>query len=141
MKIGQLGNNHKLVAPTADARKSALVEASAKVERSAAASLLATEDNNADFDAGKVARMARAIRDGKFQIEADAIADKLLTNTRERLRRPRPGDTVQLCAGSLRAKVPWQRVAWMESGSPKPRHPARAAVRQHNRQETPPTRR
>ena len=52
MKIGQLDNSHKLAAPAADARKAgatpagaehkaAPVEASAKVELSAAASLLA----------------------------------------------------------------------------------------------------
>lgn len=97
MKIGQLDNSHKLAAPAADARKSAApagseqkaapVEASAKVELSAAASLLAAEGNTADFDAEKVARIAQAIRDGKFEVNADAIADKLIANTRELISR------------------------------------------------------
>jgi negative regulator of flagellin synthesis FlgM len=94
MKIGQLDNSHKLAAPAADARKAgatpsgseskaAPVEASAKVELSATASLLAAEGNTADFDAEKVARIAQAIRDGKFDVNAGAIADKLIANTRE----------------------------------------------------------
>lgn len=98
MKIGQLDNSHKLAAPSADARKAgatpsgseqkaAPVEASAKVELSAAASLLAAEGNTADFDAEKVARIAQAIRDGKFEVNAEAIADKLLANTRELIAR------------------------------------------------------
>jgi negative regulator of flagellin synthesis FlgM len=97
MKIGQLDNSHKLAAPAADARKtgaapagggqkSAPVEASAKVELSAAASQLAAVGNTADFDAEKVARIAQAIRDGKFEVDAGAIADKLLANTRELIR-------------------------------------------------------
>ena len=98
MKIGQLDNSHKLAAPAADARKAgatpsgseskaAPVEASAKVELSAAASLLAAEGNTADFDAEKVARIAQALRDGKFEVNAGAIADKLIANTRELISR------------------------------------------------------
>jgi negative regulator of flagellin synthesis FlgM len=94
MKIGQLDNSHKVAAPAVDTRKAgatlagtegkaAPVEASAKVELSAAASLLAAEGNTADFDAEKVARIAQAIRDGKFEVNAGAVADKLLSNTRE----------------------------------------------------------
>jgi negative regulator of flagellin synthesis FlgM len=96
MKIGQLDNSHKLAAPSADARnaaplggtegKAAPVEASAKVELSAAASLLAAEGNTADFDAEKVARIAQAIRDGKFEVDAEAIADKLIAHTRDLLK-------------------------------------------------------
>jgi negative regulator of flagellin synthesis FlgM len=96
MKIGQLDNSHKLAAPAADAQrkapagadaKAAPVEASAKVELSAAATLLAAEGNTADFDAEKVARIAQAIRDGKFEVNAGAIADKLIANTRELIAR------------------------------------------------------
>ena len=95
MKIGQLDNSHKLAAPAADARNAAApvgkdgkapVEASAKVELSAAASLLAAEGNTADFDAEKVSRIAQAIRDGQFEVNAEAIADKLLAHTRDLLK-------------------------------------------------------
>ena len=54
---------------------------------SPAASLLAAEGNTADFDAEKVARIAQAIRDGKFEVNAGAIADKLLDGSRELIRR------------------------------------------------------
>jgi negative regulator of flagellin synthesis FlgM len=94
MKIGQLDNSQKLAAQTAveqrraqpagkDAKAAAPAEVSAKVELSAAASLLAAEGNTADFDAEKVERIAQAIRDGKFQVDAEAIADKLIAHTRE----------------------------------------------------------
>jgi negative regulator of flagellin synthesis FlgM len=95
MKIGQLDNSHKLAAPAGDARNAAVpagkdgkaaVDASAKVELSAAASLLAAEGNTADFDAEKVSRIAQAIRDGKFEVNADAIADKLIAHTRDMLK-------------------------------------------------------
>ena len=37
----------------------------------------------ADFDAEKVLRIAQAIRDGRFTVDAHAIADKLIANARE----------------------------------------------------------
>jgi negative regulator of flagellin synthesis FlgM len=95
MKIGQLDNSQKLAAPSPDVRNAppakdgkaaATVEASAKVELSAAGSLLAAEGNTADFDAEKVARIAQAIRDGKFEVNAEAIADKLIAHTRDLLK-------------------------------------------------------
>lgn len=94
MKIGQLDNSHKLAAPAADARnaapaakdaRSAATETSTKVELSAAASLLAAQGDTADFDAEKVERIAQAIRDGRFEVNAEAIADKLLAHTRDLL--------------------------------------------------------
>jgi negative regulator of flagellin synthesis FlgM len=92
MKIGQLDNSHKLAAPAADARnpapagkddQAAPVESSTKVELSATATVLAAQGDTADFDAEKVARIAQAIRDGKFEVNAEAIADKLIAQTRE----------------------------------------------------------
>ena len=62
-------------------------EASTKLALSPAASVLVNE-SNADFDAAKVARIAQAIRDGKFQINAEAIADKLIGNAKELLAGP-----------------------------------------------------
>ena len=43
---------------------------------------------NADFDAEKVERIAQAIRDGKFKVNAEAIADKLIANAQELLGGP-----------------------------------------------------
>jgi negative regulator of flagellin synthesis FlgM len=92
MKIGQLDNSHKLAAPAVDARNpapagkgggAAPVESSTKVELSAAATVLAAHGDTADFDAEKVARIAQAIRDGKFEVNAGVIADKLIAHTRE----------------------------------------------------------
>ena len=62
-------------------------EASTQVELSPAASLLAGAPADASFDAKKVERIAQAIRDGKFQVDAEAIADKLIANAQELLGR------------------------------------------------------
>ena len=94
MKIGSIDHNKPVApaggqaaAPAGDRLQCAASpapEASAKVDLSPAASSLVT-DHNADFDAVKVARIAQAIRDGKFQINAEAIADKLIGNAKELL--------------------------------------------------------
>lgn len=103
MKIGS-NDNHKPVVPTptpaaAPPRDGAAAlagkvatgavpsEASAQVALSPAASLL-VGDNGAEFDAQKVARIAQAIRDGKFEVNAGAIADKLIANAQELLAGP-----------------------------------------------------
>lgn len=98
MKIGQLDNSpkpQKVASPAVDARanqtaaakdaSAAPAEASAKVELSPAAAALAAQGNTGDFDAEKVARIAQAIREGKFEVNADAIADKLIAHTRDLL--------------------------------------------------------
>jgi len=102
MKIHSFDNNKPIVpagngnaaaaAPAANApakggTAAAAPEASAKVALSPAASLLVNE-SNADFDAAKVARIAQAIRDGKFKINAEGIADKLIGNAKELLAGP-----------------------------------------------------
>ena len=57
---------------------------SAKVELSnTAATLLSSGGANSDFDADKVARIAQAITDGKFEINAEKIADRLIANAHE----------------------------------------------------------
>ena len=99
MKITSFDNN-KPAAPAANGHaagatpqsaKPATVEvtpeASTKLALSPAAAVLVNE-SNADFDAAKVARIAQAIRDGKFQINAEAIADKLIGNAKELLAGP-----------------------------------------------------
>jgi negative regulator of flagellin synthesis FlgM len=96
MKIGPLENKATL-APASPDRKSASSpaapgsstdpEPSAKVELSAAASVIASGLADGSFDAQKVERLARAIRDGQYRIDPHAIADKLLANARELLDR------------------------------------------------------
>lgn len=63
---------------------------SATVALSSAASQL--RDSGAldgTFDADKVARIAQAIKDGKFQVNADKIADKMISNAQELLNNSR----------------------------------------------------
>ena len=92
MKIGPLDNKPP-VTPAATERKAAsaaqppVAEASAQVELSPAATALTGTGSDATFDAGKVERIAQAIRDGKFTINAEAIADKLIVNAQDLLGR------------------------------------------------------
>jgi negative regulator of flagellin synthesis FlgM len=44
---------------------------------------------NADFDAGKVKAVRTAIENGTFSVDAEAIADKMLSNAQEILSRAR----------------------------------------------------
>ncbi|PZP35062.1 MAG: flagellar biosynthesis anti-sigma factor FlgM [Roseateles depolymerans] len=60
--------------------------ASAQVAISSAAAQLATgQVEDGSFDAAKVERISRAISEGKFTINANAIADKLVANAQELL--------------------------------------------------------
>ncbi len=43
----------------------------------------AADASSADFDAEKVSRLAQAIRDGKFNVNAEKIADGLIAQSRE----------------------------------------------------------
>jgi negative regulator of flagellin synthesis FlgM len=56
---------------------------SAKVELSNTAASLLEGGASSDFDADKVARIAQAISDGKFEINAEKIADRLIANAHE----------------------------------------------------------
>lgn len=91
MKIGPLES--KPVATPAAERKNApapaqtRAEPSAKVALSPAASSLAGASVDPTFDSAKVERIAQAIRDGKFTVNAEAIADKLIVNAEELLGR------------------------------------------------------
>lgn len=62
-------------------------EASAQVALSSAATNLLS-GSSAEFDADKVSRIAQAISDGKFEINAGAIADRLIANAKEVLGKP-----------------------------------------------------
>jgi negative regulator of flagellin synthesis FlgM len=89
MKIGPI-ETKPVTTPAAPERKAVgaaggPAEASAQVQLSPAAKGLDAAD--ATFDAEKVERIAQAIRDGKFQVDAEAIADKLIVNAEELLRR------------------------------------------------------
>ena len=66
-------------------------QASATIElSSAAAKLLSGVPDDGSFDAAKVSRISQAITDGKFTINAEAIADKLIFNAKEVLGRRSP---------------------------------------------------
>jgi negative regulator of flagellin synthesis FlgM len=94
MKIGQLDNKPAGVersAPAGAERKADVVKgggsaaASAQVALSPTAAALSGEVAEGSFDQAKVERIAQAIRDGSYQINADAIADKLIANAQELL--------------------------------------------------------
>ena len=63
----------------------AQADASAKIELSSAASTLLAGGASSEFDAEKVARISKAIEDGTFKINPEAIADKLIANAHEAL--------------------------------------------------------
>jgi negative regulator of flagellin synthesis FlgM len=98
MKIGHL-ENKPAVTPVAAERKGAAgatnatgtegqaTEASAQVELSAAAAALNVDAGSAEFDSEKVNRITQAIREGKFTVNPEAIADKLISNAHELLSR------------------------------------------------------
>lgn len=59
---------------------------SAQVEISSAAKLAASAgSDDGSFDAAKVQRISQAISEGKFTVNANAIADKLVANAQELL--------------------------------------------------------
>jgi negative regulator of flagellin synthesis FlgM len=96
MKIGSL-ETKPTVAPMQNDRKSGgtdksggasgAAEPSATVQISSEASAISSADADGTFDADKVQRMAQAIRDGKFEVDPGKIADKLIANTQEILRK------------------------------------------------------
>lgn len=72
-----------VVRQTAQAATSA---PSAQVDISSTAKLAASGGaDDGSFDAAKVARISQAISEGKFTVNADAIADKLVSNAQELL--------------------------------------------------------
>jgi negative regulator of flagellin synthesis FlgM len=61
-----------------------------EVELSKLASQLLGSDDGLPFDAGRVAGIKQAISEGKFSINADAIADRLIVSARELVDSRRP---------------------------------------------------
>ena len=91
MKIGNFETKPP-IAPAAAERKAGATlppeaEASAKVQLSKDAATISETTADPTFDAAKVERIAQAIRDGQFKINAEAIADKLILNAAELLGR------------------------------------------------------
>ncbi|MDR2787789.1 MAG: flagellar biosynthesis anti-sigma factor FlgM [Candidatus Accumulibacter sp.] len=56
-----------------------------EVDLSSLASQLLDPDNESPFDAGRVAEIKQAISEGRFSIDASAIADRLIVSARELL--------------------------------------------------------
>lgn len=93
MKIGHL-DNRPAVTPATERKGGAgettpstggpATEASAQVQLS---STTLVEGGTPEFDSEKVNRIAQAIRDGKFTVNHEAIADKLIANAQELLGR------------------------------------------------------
>jgi len=76
------------VSGAAPAAEAASADAGVQVDlSSAAARMLAGEGENDSFDAAKVDRITQAIAEGRFTVNADAVADKLMANTQEVLGR------------------------------------------------------
>ena len=97
MKIGQLekiphptavGDHKAGAAPTSVSAKPPA--ASTQVALSSTLYQLADTVSDGVFDAVKVQRISDAIRDGKFQINPDAIADKLIANAQELMGNAKP---------------------------------------------------
>jgi len=66
-------------------------QASATLQLSSAATkLLSGVSEEGSFDAAKVDRISQAITEGKFTVNADAIADKLIANAQELMGRMAP---------------------------------------------------
>ncbi len=94
MKIGHLDpkppvtqiTERKAAAATGSGKEST-AEASTKLQLSPAATALTGAAGDGSFDAKKVDRIAQAIREGHFQVDAEAIADKLILNAAELLSR------------------------------------------------------
>ncbi len=92
MKIGPL-DSKPVASPAPAERKGApaaaenKAEASAQVDLSTSASMLSGIAADPTFDSAKVDRIAQAIRDGKFEVNPEAIADKLIVNAQELLGR------------------------------------------------------
>lgn len=60
--------------------------ASAQVALSnSAVQLLAGGDDQESFDSAKVEQLSREIKEGRFQVDAERVADRLIANTRELL--------------------------------------------------------
>ncbi len=91
MKIGHIDTKPVGTAPATERKsaastaKASSVPASTEVALSAAATGLNDVGTDPTFDSAKVDRIAGAIRNGTFKVNAEAIADKLIVNAEELL--------------------------------------------------------
>lgn len=69
------------------AKAAAPAGAGVTVSLSPLASALHPAADGGDFDAAKVERIAREIREGRYQVNPEAIADQLIANAQELLSR------------------------------------------------------
>ncbi|MBH9575838.1 flagellar biosynthesis anti-sigma factor FlgM [Inhella proteolytica] len=68
--------------------------ASAQVALSSSAvQLLKGSDDQDSFDTAKVERLSRDIEEGRFEVDAEAVADRLIANTRELLSSRKSSET------------------------------------------------
>ena len=92
MKIGPF-EPRSIAAPASGDRKTNSASSATAPKGSAEVSLSSLADMKLDphgegsFDAAKVERIAQAIREGKFTVNAGAIADQLIANAQELLDR------------------------------------------------------
>lgn len=85
MKIEQSTKltNTQLVKETRNASAKKAGNASDEVQLSSLASQLLATENEPAFDAGRVEEIKQAIAEGRFSINAGAIADRLIASARE----------------------------------------------------------
>lgn len=94
MKIGHLDNmlpptpvSGERRAAAAGTPAAAGAEASKVLISPEAAALASAAADDGSFDAAKVEAMSQALKDGTFKVNADTIADKLIANAQELLKR------------------------------------------------------
>jgi len=75
--------NTQLVKESRSASAKKTASASDEVQLSSLAAQLLASESEAAFDAERVAEIKQAIADGKFSINAGAIADRLIASAKE----------------------------------------------------------
>ena len=88
------GSSSTVRPATEQQQQSSSPEASTQLELSSTATQLlqGSAGTSETFDAAKVQRITQAISEGKFSVNADAIADKLLSNAQDVLGSRKGGD-------------------------------------------------
>jgi negative regulator of flagellin synthesis FlgM len=94
MKIGPIESKVTSTVTTGTERRNGPAPTVAKTEEPSAkvvlsANAAAASADGSTFDKAKVERIASAIREGRFQVDSGAIADKLIQNAQEVLGRLR----------------------------------------------------